>query len=97
MCYHARALAAGSVEVDLVGLEGTQVPPSIRDEPRIRVHRISGSTLRYRRGLTAVTYVLGATLRRSARELSLVADAADACRNPSWCSCRIRPRFRRSP
>jgi beta-1,4-mannosyltransferase len=61
MCYHARALAAGSVEVDLVGLEGTQVPPSIRDEPRIRVHRISGSTLRYRRGLTAVTYVLGAT------------------------------------
>src|SRR5262249_11382212 len=60
MCYHARALAAGAVDVDLVGLEGTQVPPSIRDEPRIRVHRITASSLRYRRGVTAVTYVIGA-------------------------------------
>jgi beta-1,4-mannosyltransferase len=66
MCYHARALAAVAVEVDFVGLEGTPVPPSITDEPRIRVHRFVGSTLRYRKGLTALMYTFGA--------------AVDACR-----------------
>jgi beta-1,4-mannosyltransferase len=60
MRYHARALAASAVDVDLVGLEGTPVPLAITDEPRIRVHRIAPPSLRRRKGLTAAAYTLAA-------------------------------------
>jgi beta-1,4-mannosyltransferase len=62
MQYHARALAANAVDVDLVGLEGTALPRAIADEPRIRVHRIAPSTLRQRKGLSAFGYSLAATI-----------------------------------
>ena len=48
MLYHARALAASGVDVDLVGFEGTPLPKAIRDEPRITVRRLNPATLRFR-------------------------------------------------
>src|SRR5258705_12121800 len=56
MRYHAQALAANGVDVDLVGLEGTPLPRAITDEPRISVHRIRPPGLRTRGGLTGSTY-----------------------------------------
>src|SRR4029453_17284100 len=46
MLYHARALAASGVEVDLVGFEGTPVPKTIGGDPRISIHRLNPATLR---------------------------------------------------
>ena len=62
MCYHAHALAANGVDVDLVGFEGTPVPRAIVDEPRIHVHRIEPSTYRQRKSLptTGFTYAFAA-------------------------------------
>ena len=62
MQYHARALAANGVDVDLVGFEGTSLPRAIADQRRIRVHRIVPSTLRWRKGVSGIAYVLAATL-----------------------------------
>ena len=59
MQYHARALAANAVDVDLVGFEGTALPRAIADEPRIRVHRIVPPLLRRRRG-SGFAYTLAA-------------------------------------
>jgi len=56
MRYHARALAAAGVDVDLVGFEGTPVPRAILDDPRIHVHRVAPSLLRRRRGLAGLAY-----------------------------------------
>src|SRR3954463_10562897 len=47
MRYHAQALSAHGVDVDLVGFEGTTLPRSITDDPRITVHRLSASRLRH--------------------------------------------------
>src|SRR5213596_274905 len=67
MRYHARALAASSADVDLVGFEGTPIPLAILDDPRITVHRIAPATLRHRKGPpTGFTYAVSA--------------AVDACR-----------------
>jgi beta-1,4-mannosyltransferase len=60
MQYHARALAANAVDVDLVGFEGTALPRAITEEPRIRLHRIAPSLLRRRRGLSGLAYTLAA-------------------------------------
>ena len=60
MQYHARALAANGVDVDLVGYEGTALPRAIADERRIRVHRIVPSTLRLHKGVSGFAYVLAA-------------------------------------
>ena len=56
MRYHAHALAANGVDVDLVGLEGTPLPHEITDEPRITVHRLSSPRLKIRGELTGSTY-----------------------------------------
>jgi beta-1,4-mannosyltransferase len=56
MRYHAHALAAHGIDVDLVGLEGTPLPRAITDEPRISVHRIAPPGLRTRGDLTGSTY-----------------------------------------
>jgi beta-1,4-mannosyltransferase len=58
MRYHAQALAANGIEVDLIGLEGTPLPRAITDESRISVHRITPPTLRIRRGLTGSSYAV---------------------------------------
>src|SRR5918995_7330168 len=58
MRYHAQALAANGVDVDLVGLEGTPLPRAITDEPRIAVHRIARPGFRIRGGLTGSSYAV---------------------------------------
>jgi beta-1,4-mannosyltransferase len=58
MQYHAHALAAQGVDVDLVGFEGTPLPRAIADEPRIAVHRLSPSTLRRRTGRVGLAYAV---------------------------------------
>src|ERR1700710_2433154 len=55
MRYHAHALAANGVDVDLVGLEGTPLPREISDDPRISVHRLATPRLKIRE-LTGSTY-----------------------------------------
>ena len=75
--YHARALSACGVDVDLVGLEGTGLSKSIEDDPRITVHRFATSTSRYRQtnnttyAIAAVfdTVRIGVRLWRVARRL----------------------------
>ncbi len=47
MQYHARALAASGVDVDLVGFEGTALSRAILDDPRITVHRFVPATRRF--------------------------------------------------
>ena len=61
MQYHARALAANGVEVDLVGFEGTALSKAIADDPRITVHRFPASSLRYKQD-SRVAYALFAVL-----------------------------------
>ena len=56
MLYHAHALAANGVDVDLVGFEGTPLPKAIADEPRIALHRLNPPTLRQRRRFSRSTY-----------------------------------------
>ena len=56
MRYHAHALAASGVDVDLVGLEGTPLPREITDEPRITVHRLHTPRLKIRGELRGSTY-----------------------------------------
>jgi beta-1,4-mannosyltransferase len=48
MQYHARALAASGLSVDLVGLAGTPLPRVVTDDPRITVHRLDPSSRRLR-------------------------------------------------
>src|SRR4051794_41073601 len=62
MGYHARALAANGVDVDLIGLEGTPVPAAITGDRRIIVHRIDAPALRRRRRLSGVAYSMAALL-----------------------------------
>jgi beta-1,4-mannosyltransferase len=57
MQYHARALSACGVEVDLIGFTGTPLPRAIEDDARITVHRFPPSTRRFREG-TAFTYAI---------------------------------------
>ena len=57
MQYHARALAASGVDVDLVGFEGTALPRAILDDPGIAVHRLRPSTRRYRE-TNSLTYAI---------------------------------------
>ena len=69
MQYHARALAASGLEVDLVGFEGTALPRAILDDRRIRIHRFPPSSRRFREA-NAFTYAVVAvfdTLRVSLR------------------------------
>jgi beta-1,4-mannosyltransferase len=47
MQYHAHALSALGVEVDLVGFEGTPLSRAIGEDPRITIHRLSTSNLRH--------------------------------------------------
>ena len=61
MQYHARALAATGVDVDLVGLEGTGLPRAVLDDPRITVHRFRPSSRRYAQA-NGFTYALVAVV-----------------------------------
>jgi beta-1,4-mannosyltransferase len=60
MQYHARALAANAVEVELIGYEGAPLPKSLTSDLRIRVHRIPEARLRSRVGRSSLLYALAA-------------------------------------
>ncbi len=61
MQYHAHALAANGVDVDLVGYVGTPLARRITDDPRITVHRLTPFTRRFRQG-SAVQYAMVAVV-----------------------------------
>ena len=65
MQYHARALSAGGVDVDLVGFDGTALPRAILDDPRITVHRFAPSSRRYQQDspLAYALVAVGDTVR----------------------------------
>src|SRR4051812_29027863 len=58
MQYHAHALAANGVDVDLVGFDGTAVPKRIMEDPRIALHRFEPPRLRIRHGLSGAPYAV---------------------------------------
>ncbi len=62
MVYHARALAATGVDVDLVGFEGTPLPKAVTGDPRIAIHRLNPATLRLRGGFSGSIYVVAGLL-----------------------------------
>ena len=57
MLYHAQALAAHGIDVDLVGFEGTPLPKAVADDLRIKVQRLNPATLRLRR-VSGSTYAV---------------------------------------
>jgi len=69
MLYHARALVAAGADVDLVGFEGTSLPKSIAQDPRITVHRLNPATLRLKGTFPGSTYAVAGLL--DAARLSL--------------------------
>jgi beta-1,4-mannosyltransferase len=56
MRYHAQALAANGVDVDLVGFEGTPLSKAITADPRITIHRINPARLPMRSSLRGSSY-----------------------------------------
>src|ERR1051326_3688218 len=58
MLYHAHALAARGVDVDLVGFEGTALPKAISTDERIHVHRLNPATLRLKGRFWGSTYAV---------------------------------------
>jgi beta-1,4-mannosyltransferase len=64
MLFHARALAAEHIDVDLVGMSDAALPSFISAEPRITVHAIPDSTARAARSRAGY---LGAALLRGIR------------------------------
>ena len=69
MLYHARALAANGVDVDLVGFEGTPLPKAVTDERRITIRRLDPATLRLRGHFFGASYAVAGLL--DAARLSL--------------------------
>src|SRR5438128_3764318 len=62
MLYHARALAANGIDVDLVGFEGTPLPKAVADDRRITVQRLNPATLRLRGGVSGSAYAVAGLL-----------------------------------
>jgi len=89
MQYHALALAADGVDVDLIGEAGTPLPTRMQ-HPRIRIH-----TLTARRGITGVVgsaFALFALLRRLRRPDVIVAQTPPAIPTimVAWAVARLR-------
>ena len=60
MQYHAHALAAQGVDVDLIGYRGVPLPRSLERHPRITVYRLAAPRLRSRSGRSQVLYAIAA-------------------------------------
>jgi beta-1,4-mannosyltransferase len=71
MQYHAHALAAAGVEVDLIGHEGAALPQILTD-PRIRIHRLPAPRLRFRIRRSKILYGLLATYDAFRASLRLI-------------------------
>jgi beta-1,4-mannosyltransferase len=63
MLFHARALAAEHVDVDLVGTAGASLPSFIVGDARITVHTILDTTSRGHSARSRVGYLVAALLR----------------------------------
>jgi beta-1,4-mannosyltransferase len=61
MQYHAHALAAAGVDVDVIGHEGAPLPQSLTEHPRIRIHRLPSPKLRFRIKRSKILFGLIAT------------------------------------
>jgi beta-1,4-mannosyltransferase len=62
MLYHARALSANGIDVDLVGMEGTPLPKAVTEDSRITVHRLNPATLRLSGKFSGSTYAVAGLL-----------------------------------
>ena len=62
MLYHAHALAASGVDVDLVGFEGTPLPHAVTANSRITIHRLNPATLRLHGGFSGSSYAVAGLL-----------------------------------
>ena len=63
MQYHALALAVNAGDVDLVGLEGAEVPPTLSAEPRIHLHRLPDRAFVTRAAGGVRRFVFGSVMR----------------------------------
>lgn len=106
MLYHAQALAAQHVDVDLVGRAESALPQRIRDDPRIVVHPVGGarrpaaSSVSRRRYLASAAWRGIGALAGLARLLLWRLDRPDVImvQNPpgvpvlavAWVACRVR-------
>lgn len=63
MLYHAKALAARGVDVDLVGYAETALPDAIRLDPRVVVHPVGGASTPRAGGGLRWRYLVSAVLR----------------------------------
>ena len=93
MQYHAHALAANGVDVDLVGFEGTPLPTAI--DGRAADHRAPDAAVdaaRTARG-SGAGYAIVAARRRRAAERSPVAHAAAGCDRPDLVLVQNPPAF----
>lgn len=62
MQYHAHALSASGVDVDVVGFEGAPLPNWLASDPRITVHRLVEARLRFRADRSKILYGLLAAI-----------------------------------
>jgi beta-1,4-mannosyltransferase len=63
MQYHAVSLADAGGDVDLIGLEGAAVAPSVASNPRIHVHRLSDRSFAGRSKGGVRRFVFGSAMR----------------------------------
>jgi beta-1,4-mannosyltransferase len=72
MQYHAASLADAGSDVDLIGLEGTEVIPAVASNPRIRVHRLPDRGFAGRAKGGVGRFVFGSALRGARQGLGLL-------------------------
>lgn len=104
MQYHAHALAAAGVDVEMIGHEGAPLPQILTD-PRIRIHRLPAPKLRFRIkrskilfGLVATYDALRASLRLGAALMTIPKPDLLLVQNPpsipalqvAWIVARLR-------
>lgn len=63
MCYHAQALSAHGVDVDLVGYLESDLPEALRQDPRIAVHAVRDAPHESGAAVSRARYLAAAALR----------------------------------
>jgi beta-1,4-mannosyltransferase len=71
MQYHAHALAAKGVDVDLIGYQGVPLPKALTSDPRVSIHRLSEPRLRRGAGRSTIAYGLCAAIDGLSASLQL--------------------------
>src|SRR5690348_13435234 len=73
MQYHAASLASAGADVDLIGLEGVPITPSIASQPRIHVHRLPDRAFARRAKGGVRRFIFGSAARAVGQGLRLFA------------------------